>query len=222
MLTRRSSELGRAAVDERHQPEADGQLQRVDADLCQRLPPARRQRGRGGGCRGVGVPRGGHAVAHGPGDRAEDRGDQQERELRQARDQREQADRAGGHERRLALAEDLPAMSLPRSLSEAARVTMMPVATEISSAGICADQAVADGQQGVLVGGFAEAQVVLEHAHDDPADEVDRGDDQGGHGVAFDELGGAVHGAVEVGLAGDLGRGARACSSLIRPALRSA
>jgi hypothetical protein len=31
-----------------------------------------------------------------------------------------------------------PAMSLPRSLSEAALVTMMPVATEISSAGIWA------------------------------------------------------------------------------------
>ena len=30
------------------------------------------------------------------------------------------------------------AMSEPRSLSDAARVTMMPVATEISSAGICA------------------------------------------------------------------------------------
>ncbi len=47
--------------------------------------------------------------------------------------------------------------------------------------------------------------MALEHADDDPADEVDRGDDHRGHGVAFDELGGAVHGAVEVGLLGDLG-----------------
>ena len=31
-----------------------------------------------------------------------------------------------------------PAMSLPRSFSEAERVTRMPVATEMSSAGICA------------------------------------------------------------------------------------
>ncbi len=31
-----------------------------------------------------------------------------------------------------------PAMSLPRSRSDAARVTMIPVATEMSSAGICA------------------------------------------------------------------------------------
>ena len=49
----------------------------------------------------------GHAVAHRPADRAEDRGDEQERQLRQARDQREQADRAGGDHRRAALAEDL-------------------------------------------------------------------------------------------------------------------
>ena len=61
-------------------------------------------------------------------------------------------------------------MSLPRSRSEAARVTMMPVATEISSAGICAGEAVADGQQRVLCGSLREAQAVLQHADDDPAD----------------------------------------------------
>ena len=48
-------------------------------------------------------------------------------------------------------------------------------------------------------------------------------DQDGRHRVALDELRGAVHRAVEVGLAGDLRRGAaRACSSVIRPALRSA
>ncbi len=103
-------------------------------------------------------------------------------------------------------------MSEPRSRSEAARVTMMPVATEINSAGICADEAVADRQQRVLVGGFAEAEVALEHADDDPADEVDGGDDHGRHGVAFDELRGTVHGAVEVRLPGDLGA---ACARLV-------
>jgi len=35
-------------------------------------------------------------------------------------------------------------------------------------------------------------------------DEVDRDDDDGRHRVAFDELRGAVHRAVEVGLLGDL------------------
>ena len=34
-------------------------------------------------------------------------------------------------------------------------------------------EAVADGQQRVVLGGFAEAEAVLEHADDDAADEVD-------------------------------------------------
>ena len=145
-----------AAVDERHEPEADGELERVDADLGHRLLAGFRQRRlRGGGADGgVGVGCAGHAVAHGPCDRAEDRGDQQERQLWQAGDQREQADRAGGHERRLALAEDL----------------VGDVRAEVAVGGGAGDddaggdrdqqrgdlrgEAVTDGQQRVLVGGF--------------------------------------------------------------------
>ncbi len=66
-------------------------------------------------------------------------------------------------------------------------------------------EAVADGQQRELVGGFGEGEPALGDADHDPPDEVDRGDDQRGHGVALDELGGAVHRAVEVGFLGDLG-----------------
>ena len=54
------------------------------------------------------------------------------------------------------------------------------------------------------MGGGAEGDVVLEHADHDPAEQVDRGDEHGGHRVALDELRGAVHRAVEVGLARDL------------------
>ena len=97
-----------------------------------------------------------------------------------------------------------PPMSLPRSFSEAERVTRMPVATEISSAGICAHEAVADGQQRELVRGLAERHPLLHDADDDAADEVDQRDQDAGHRVALDELRGAVHRAVEVGLAGDL------------------
>src|SRR5262249_42667547 len=39
------------------------------------------------------------------------------------------------------------------------------------------------------------------HAEDDAADQVNGGDDQAGDGVAANELAGAVHGAVELGLA---------------------
>ena len=96
-------------------------------------------------------------------------------------------------------------MSLPRSLSDAERVTMMPVAIEISSAGIWARQAVADRQQRELVHGLAERDALLDDADDDAADEVDQRDHDAGDGVALDELRGAVHRAVEVGLLGDLG-----------------
>ncbi len=46
---------------------------------------------------------------------------------------------------------------------------------------------------------------VLEHADGDTADQVDEQDQQAGDGVTTDELAGAVHRAVEVGLLGHLG-----------------
>ena len=65
-------------------------------------------------------------------------------------------------------------MSLPRSFSEAERVTMMPVATEISSAGIWAREAVADGEQREVLDRLAERHALLQHADDDAAEEVDQ------------------------------------------------
>ena len=62
-----------------------------------------------------------------------------------------------------------------------------------------AREAVADGQQGIALGGVAEAQALLRHADDDAADHVDEGDEQGGHRVAAHELRGTVHGAEEGG-----------------------
>ena len=66
------------------------------------------------------------------------------------------------------------------------------------------DEAVAHAQQAVGVGGVGDRQVALGDADGEAADEVDGGDDDGGDGVAPDELGGPVHGPVEVGLVGDL------------------
>ena len=51
-----------------------------------------------------------------------------------------------------------------------------------------------------LIGGAAQLEPLLQHADEKAADDVDSGDDQGGDGVTADELTGAVHGAVEVGL----------------------
>ena len=62
----------------------------------------------------------------------------------------------------------------------------------------------------------------LHHADEDPAQDVDPGDEQPGDGVAADELGGAVHRAIEVGLAGDLLAPTPRLPSSISPAFRSA
>ena len=63
----------------------------------------------------------------------------------------------------------------------------------------------------------------LSDADDEAADDVDGGDDDAGHGVAAHELAGAVHGPVEVRLARDLARAARAPPPRsISPAFRSA
>ena len=65
------------------------------------------------------------------------------------------------------------------------------------------DEAVADGQNGVGVQSIRERQPLLRHTDHEPAQDVHRGDDQTGHGVATNEFAGAVHCPVEVGFAGD-------------------
>ena len=85
------------------------------------------------------------------------------------------------------------------------------------------DQAVAHGQQGVGLERGSEVHSLLRHADDEAADDVDEDDHDRGDGVAAHELAGAVHGAVEVGLPGDVFARRRAprCSSM-SPAFRSA
>ena len=65
-------------------------------------------------------------------------------------------------------------------------------------------EAVADGEQRVGAHRIADVHALLEHADQQSADEVDRGDDHRGDGVALDELRRTVHRAVEVGLPGDI------------------
>ena len=74
-----------------------------------------------------------------------------------------------------------------------------------------ADQPVADGEHGIGLGCVSQRHVVLGHADNDPADDVDQRDDQAGDRVAPDELGRAVHGTEKVAfvfqfLASRLGR----------------
>ena len=53
----------------------------------------------------------------------------------------------------------------------------------------------------------AERHARLDHADEQPADDVDQRDHDAGDGVAADELAGTVHGPEEVGLLGDFLRG---------------
>ena len=81
---------------------------------------------------------------------------------------------------------------------------MMPVESDINKRGYLADETVTDRQQAVGVASGAERVVVLDDADGEAAEQVHRRDDDCGDGVAANELRGAVHSPVEVGLVGDL------------------
>ena len=97
-----------------------------------------------------------------------------------------------------------PATSLPRSLVGRRAGDEDAGGDGDQQRGDLRAQAVADRQQREVLGGLAERHAHLHDADDDAADEVDAGDEDAGHRVALDELRGAVHRAVEVGLLGDL------------------
>jgi hypothetical protein len=127
-----------------------------------------------------------------------------ERERGQRRDEPEGHDHNAGNERRLALVEDLAG-------DVGAEVLLGRRASDEDAGGDgdqqrgdLRAQAVADRQQREVVRGLAERHAHLHDADHDAADQVDAGDQDAGHGVALDELRGAVHRAVEVGLLGDL------------------
>ena len=61
-------------------------------------------------------------------------------------------------------------MSDPRSASLPERVTMMPIAVEISRAGICAARPSPMVSSGKTCGGLAERHAALQHADADAAE----------------------------------------------------
>ena len=61
-------------------------------------------------------------------------------------------------------------------------------------------QTVADGQQGVGLGRVPGAHVMLDHADDQAADDIDEQNQNAGDGITAHELGGAIHRAVKVRL----------------------
>ncbi len=71
------------------------------------------------------------------------------------------------------------AMSLPRSFSEVARVTMMPVAAEMSRAGIWATRPSPTVRSENWWAASVKVEAVLHDADDEAADDVDDDDDAG-------------------------------------------
>ena len=143
MLTRRSSDAARASVDQRHEPEADRQLQRIQRralDIL--LALAARRAGRGAWRRlsassversSPGIPlRTLQPIA------AKIAAMNRNGSLGSPGTSANSPIAAAATSGALRWPRICPAMSEPRSRSEAERVTMMPVATEINSAGICA------------------------------------------------------------------------------------
>ncbi len=65
------------------------------------------------------------------------------------------------------------------------------------------DEAVAHGEHGVGLERVAEGNIELKDADQESGDDVDGGEQNGGERVTLAEAGGAVHGAVELGFAGD-------------------
>ena len=103
-----------------------------------------------------------------------------------------------------------------------ALVTSMPRGGRGDQGRDLRDEAVADRQDGVGADRLGERHA-LRQPDDEAADEVDRGDDDGGDRVAADEPAGTVHRAVELALAHQRLRGGGCASaSSISPAFISA
>ena len=66
------------------------------------------------------------------------------------------------------------------------------------------NQAIADCEQHVIVGGSRQRQVVLQDADSEATDDIDEQDQNAGDRVASDKLRRAIHRAVEVCFLGDL------------------
>ncbi len=154
---------------------------------------------------------------------AEERGDDEERHLRQTGNQR-QPDEHGRRDRQRSRAREqldrdfLAEVRLRRGArrDQAARHRDEQRRNR-------GDETFADGQDRVGLRGGAEIEPVLEHADDEAGDDVDAGDQHGRQRVALREANRAVHRAVEVGLAADaVAPRSRASRSSMSPAFRSA
>ena len=187
-------------VHQRDQAITDFEAQRV---FGTHVVPAQ-LRGRGGRARCSLLPRRGLLLRDQPGRAAAAGGEDQEDEVGHARDDPDQAQHASGDRQHPRLAEGLRVDLLGHVAGARIARHQHRHRHAGEQRGHLRDQAVADGQQGVVLQRLGERQVVLHDSDQQAAEDVDEQDQDAGDGVAADELAGAVHGAVEVGLLADL------------------
>ena len=132
-----------------------------------------------------------------PGKPARPPSQQQEGQYRHPRQGAQHRRRTGGERQRLPGADQLPAHCLIRPLLTGPLGDHDAGGDRDEECRDLADQAIADGQQGKGIGRLGDRQAMPDHGDRQAADQVDGGDDKARHGIAADEFGGAVHGAMK-------------------------
>ena len=127
----------------------------------------------------------------------------EERELRQAWQQPEEADDDGCRPKGVPPGEELAGGLGPERAVVADARDQQARGDRDQQRWDLRDEAVTDRQQRVGRDGLAEGQVVGAHPDGEAADEIDGHDEDGRDGIALHELGGTVHRTVEVRLLGD-------------------
>ncbi len=139
-----------------------------------------------------------------PPDQRDAAGQSEKLDHRHSRHERHGGDNHGGGHQGLAGLEELSGKVLSDAVARRDFGDQKARADGDDDRGDLADQAVADGENRIGSERIGDAHAAG-IAHGDAADEVDGGDEQAGHGVAPDELAGAVHRPVELALLDDLG-----------------
>ncbi len=133
-----------------------------------------------------------------PGARRRHRPQAQESQVRHAGYAAHHQQDAGGDHQRLGIFEQLAEYRCPHVLVGILTGNDDGRGNGEQERGDLGDQTVTDGEQGIDLGRFAEGELVLHHADDEAADDVDEEDHDAGDGIPLHEFGGTVHGAVEV------------------------
>ena len=137
------------------------------------------------------------ALGQGPGAEPGGPGEQQERDHRDARQKRHRKHQERADAQRAGIARQLSEHGLVGTARYPGLGDDHAGCGGDDQGGNLADQAVANREQGVGVGGIAKAHILLADTDDDARDNIDEGDEQPGDGVAAHEFRSTIHGAEE-------------------------